>query len=163
MKIVFVSISLLVLLSYVIYVVVKVGITNLPSLSDSYYSIEKGYLFQLALVLTVTPLIPIVLEITPEPFKFLAFATTAPILFVATAPRFKDMELEHRVHCGAAIISAVFSVFWAILMLKWTFLIVCPAIALVFFILYKKYGQFTFFAEMICFTLVYVTLFCILL
>ena len=158
MKIVLVSISFLVLISYVIYILIRVGIRNLPSLSDSFYTTGKGYLFQLALFFAAAPLIPVLLDITPEPFKFLAFAATAPILFVAVAPRFKDMELEHRVHCGAAIVSAIFSIIWSVIMLQWLFLIIFPAIVIYFFMLYKKFGQLTFWGEMICFTLVYSTL-----
>ena len=163
MNLIFVSISFVVLISYIIYILIKVKIKYIPSLSDTFYTTRKGYLFQLTLAITAGLLIPVLLELTPDPFKILAFATTAPILFVAVAPRFKDLELEQRVHSGAALISAIFSILWSAIMLQWLFLIVFPITVLLFYILYKKYGQLVFFGEMACFTLVYTTLLCTLL
>ena len=60
-------------------------------------------------------------------FYSLAFLAPASIMFVGTAPRFKDSQLESRVHTVSAIIAAVCSLLWVALvtpywwvMLIWT-------------------------------------------
>ena len=152
-------ISFLILSCYLVYILKTIGIRRLPSLSDSYYKLEKrGYIFQLALFLTAALLIPVLLEKTPEPFTFLAFFTTAPILFVAITPKFKDIVLEGKVHTWAAKISAVFSIIWCIIMLKWIAIPVILGPGIIFYILNRKYKQPTFFAEMVCFAMLYIAM-----
>jgi hypothetical protein len=48
-------------------------------------------------------------------FQFLAFLAPASIAFVGTAPRFKDGDLENKVHTVSAIIAAVCSLLWVAL------------------------------------------------
>lgn len=59
-----------------------------------------------------TALIPII-NLTPENYQFLSFLTVAGIMFVASAPAFKE-EFEGKVHFGAAILSGVCSLAWLI-------------------------------------------------
>ena len=152
-------ISFLILSCYLVYILKTIGIRRLPSLSDSYYKLgKKGYIFQIVLFLTAALLVPVLLEKTPEPFKFLAFFTTAPILFVAMAPKFKDIVLEGKVHVWAAKISAVFSIIWCIIMLKWLAIPVILGPGLLFYIMNRKHKQPTFFAEMVCFAMLYISM-----
>lgn len=152
-------ISFIILSCYLVYIIKTIGIKQLPSLSASYYGLgSKGFIFQIALFSAAALLIPVLLEKTPEPFTFLAFFTTAPILFVAITPKFKDIILEGKVHGWAAKISAMFSIIWCIIMLKWIAIPVILGPGIIFYILNRKYKQPTFFAEMVCFTMLYIAM-----
>ena len=65
-------------------------------------------------------------------FQFLAFLAPASIMFVGTAPRFKDSQLESRVHTVSAIIAAFCSLLWVVLVTPywWVMLIWFGFIAL---------------------------------
>ena len=81
-------ISFVVLFSYTAYYLSRVGL--LPSHSDSYFALGKqGWMFQVSLFLTAFLLMIPLLDITPDPFKFTAFFTCAPVLFTAFAPDFR--------------------------------------------------------------------------
>jgi hypothetical protein len=65
-------------------------------------------------------------------FQFLAFLAPASIMFVGTAPRFKDGDLENKVHTYSAIIAAACSLLWVALVTPywWVMLIWLGLIAL---------------------------------
>ena len=76
-------IGVAVFISYLIFILRKIGIKRLPSLSHSYYELGKqGWIFQLTLVSMVFLLMPQLLELTPKSFQFVAFLTAAPLMFV---------------------------------------------------------------------------------
>ena len=59
-------------------------------------------------------------------WQFLAFLAPASIMFVGTAPRFKDSDLENRVHSISAIIAAICSLVWvAIVTPFWWVILIC--------------------------------------
>ena len=101
----FALISFIILFSYTVYYLSRVGL--LPSHSDSYLALGKqGWMFQVSLFLTAFLLMIPLLEVTPDPFKFTAFFTCAPVLFTAFAPDFRKengkVTMERKVHMMGA-------------------------------------------------------------
>jgi hypothetical protein len=161
--------SLIVILSYTIYTLKVIGITKLTSISNGFYELEKikkgrGVLFQLAMAFTVIPIIPVLLQVTDDNFKIIAFIAAAPILFVAIAPRFdikdtKGGELEHKVHVYSALISAAASLTLLLLQLGSIGFAIILSVAMIFYLLYRKFGtkrNITTFGEYTCFTITFV-------
>lgn len=104
-------ISFVILITYTAHYLLRVGL--LPSHSDSYLALGKqGWMFQASLFLTAFLLMIPLLEITPDPFKFTAFFTCAPVLFTAFAPDFRKengkVTLERKVHMMGAKIGGGF-------------------------------------------------------
>lgn len=97
-----------------VYLVGYIRSFGIPiSISDTYYKTERKWLFPVILGLSIsTALIPM-LNCTPIDYQFLSFLTLAGILFVATAPAFKE-ELEGKVHFGAAVLAGICSMAWLI-------------------------------------------------
>ena len=162
MKILF-TIDVSIFISYIIFILVYIGIKNLSSLSDSFYKLEekkKGLekLFQIVMAIVPMGLISLILEVTPSNFQIFAFLTTMPIIFVALAPRYEigegGQDLERNVHTVAAIISGVSSFIWVILIsihINWVLILTIPVASLVCFILYIIYKQGLFMIEMASF------------
>ena len=149
-------IGVAVFISYLIFILVWIEIKKLPSLSHSYYELrELGWMFQLTLISVVFLLMPKLLELTPESFQFVAFLTAAPLMFVGVAANFMDGGMAKRVHYTAAYLSAGLSLLLVILLailVNWVVIRTVPIAAMVFYLLYRKYGQKTFFMEMAAFT-----------
>ena len=157
-------ISFVVLFSYTAYYLSRVGL--LPSHSDSYFALGKqGWLFQASLFLTAFLLMIPLLEITPDPFKFTAFFTCAPVLFTAFAPDFRKengkVTMERKVHMMGAKIGGVISFLWAIWMaysFTWNILIIVALLGIIFFILNKIFNKPILFLEYWIFTYPYIIL-----
>lgn len=65
-------IGVAIFISYLIFILKKIGIKRLPSLSHSYYELGKrGWMFQLTLVSMVFLIMPQLLELTPVDFQIL--------------------------------------------------------------------------------------------
>ena len=145
--------SFIILLSYTAYYLSRVGL--LPSHSDSYFALGKqGWMFQVSLFLTAFLLMIDLLEITPDPFKFTAFFTCAPVLFTAFAPDFRKengkVTMERKVHMMGAKIGGVISFLWAIWMaysFTWNILIIVALLGIIFFILNKIFNKPILFLE----------------
>lgn len=157
-------ISFAVLFSYTVYYLSRVGL--LPSHSDSYLALGKqGWMFQVSLFLTAFLLMIPLLDITPDPFKFTAFFTCAPVLFTAFAPDFRKengkVTMERKVHMLGAKIGGVLSFIWAIWMtvcFGWWLLLVVGALGIVFYMLNKKFDEPVLFLEYWVFTYPYAIL-----
>ena len=116
---------------YLVYNIVAVSLFNIPqSLSDTYYLYKErfntGWVFCLMMYLVVACMMPAWITISEgSNFQFLAFLAPAAIAFVGTAPRFKDQELENKVHMYSAYFAALCSILWVILITPywWTLLI----------------------------------------
>ena len=140
--------SFIILLSYILYA----GVAE--SLSATYYKVKKPYLFQLALGLTGFLMMIYLLDVTAGKwYQFLSFFATSALIFVAFAPDYKNM-LEGKVHVGAAMTSAIASLTLIVLMGYW-YVPVLPALAAFFII--KKYGNKTYWLEMVCFASIFIT------
>ena len=149
-------IGVAVFIFYLIFILRKIGIKRLPSLSHSYYELGKqGWMFQLTLISVVFLLMPQLLELTPESFQFVAFLTAAPIMFVGVAANFMDGGMAKKVHYTAAYLSAGLSLLLVILLaifVNWVVILTVPIAVVVFYLFFKKYGQLTFFMEMAAFS-----------
>ncbi len=103
---------------FVAYDAVAIVLFGIPeSLSNTYYlykeKCNKGWLFCLMMYLVVALMMPAWISLSEgSNFQFLAFLAPASIMFVGTAPRFKDSQLESRVHTISAIIAAACSLLW---------------------------------------------------
>lgn len=123
---------------YVVYNAVAIAIFGVPdSLSNTYYLWKekngKGWLFCLMMYLVVALMMPAWISLSEgSNFQFLAFLAPASIMFVGTAPRFKDGDLENKVHTISAIIAAACSLLWVMLVTPywWVLLIWLGFIAL---------------------------------
>ena len=141
-------ISFIILLSYILYA----GVAE--SLSATYYKVKKPYLFQLALGLTGFLMMIYLLEMTAGKwYQFLSFFATSALIFVAFAPDYKQM-LEGKVHTVNAYISAGSSVLLLALMGYW-YVPILPF--LVSILLIKKWGNKTYWLEMVCFASIFIT------
>ena len=140
--------SFVILLSYILYA------GTAESLSATYYKVKKPYLFQLALGLTGFLMMIYLLDVTAGKwYQFLSFFATSALIFVAFAPDYK-MMLEGKVHVGAAMTSAIAVLALIVLMGYW-YVPILPAIAAFFII--KKYGNKTYWLEMVCFVSIFIT------
>lgn len=132
---------------YVAYNAVSVAVFGLPeSLSNTYYLYKekcgKGWLFCLMMYSVVLLMMPAWITLTEgSNWQFLAFLAPASILFVGTAPRFRDSDLENKVHTIAALAAAACSLAWvAIVTPYWWTMLICfgfTALAAVFTSSYK--------------------------
>jgi hypothetical protein len=106
---------------YVAYNAICLALFGIPeSLSNTYYLWKekngKGWLFCLMMYLVVAFMMPAWISLSEgSNFQFLAFLAPASIAFVGTAPRFKDGDLENKVHTYSAIIAAACSLLWVAL------------------------------------------------
>ena len=123
---------------YVVYNAIAIAIFGIPeSLSNTYYLWKekngKGWLFPLMMYAVVILMMPAWISLSEgSNFQFLSFLAPASIMFVGTAPRFKDGDLENKVHTISAIIAAVCSLAWVALVTPywWVMLIWLGFIAL---------------------------------
>jgi hypothetical protein len=103
---------------YVVYNAIAIAIFGVPeSLSNTYYLWKekngKGWMFCLMMYLVVALMMPAWITISEgSNFQFLAFLAPASLMFVGTAPRFKDFSLENKVHTYSAYLAAVCSLLW---------------------------------------------------
>ena len=140
--------SFVILTAYCIYA----GIDE--SLSATYYKVKKPYLFQLALGLTGFLMMIYLLDMTAGKwYQFLSFFATSALIFVAFAPDYKRM-LEGKVHTVNAYVSAGSSVLLLVLMGYW-YVPILPFLVSIFLI--KKWGNKTYWLEMVCFASIYLT------
>lgn len=123
---------------FVVYNIIAISLFNIPkSLSDTYYlynnKCNKGWLFSFMMYIVVALMMPAWISLSEgSNFQFLAFLAPAAIAFVGTAPRFKDFELENKVHMTSAYIAAACSLLWVAIVTPywWTILIWLGFIAL---------------------------------
>ena len=141
--------SFVILASYCLYA----GIDE--SLSATYYKVKKPYLFQVALGLAGFLMMIYLLDMTAGKwYQFLSFFATSALIFVAFAPDYKQV-LEGKVHVGAAMTSAIAVLALIVLMGYW-YVPILPAI--VAFFIVKKYGNKTYWLEMVCFVSIFLTI-----
>ena len=140
--------SFIILTAYCIYA----GIDK--SLSATYYKVSKPYLFQVALGLGGFLMMLNLLEMTAGKwYQFLSFFATSALIFVAFAPDYKQM-MEGKVHVAAAMTSAITALALIVLMGYW-YVPILPALTAFFLI--KKFGNKTYWLEMVCFASIFIT------
>ena len=142
------------LLSFVILTAYCIYAGTDKSLSATYYKVKKPYLFQVALGLAGFLMMIYLLDMTAGKwYQFLSFFATSALIFVAFAPDYKQM-LEGKVHVGAAMVSAFSSLTLIVLMGYW-YVPILPALIALFII--KKWGNKTYWLEMVCFASIFLT------
>ena len=123
---------------YAAYNAVALAFFGVPeSLSNTYYLYQakcnKGWLFCAMMYLVVAFMMPAWITLSEgSNFQFLSFLAPASLMFVGTAPRFKDFDLENKVHTYSAYIAAACSLAWVVLVTPywWVMLIWLGFIAL---------------------------------
>lgn len=118
---VFVINSLVIFFVYVVGICLRFGIPY--SISDTYYMLERrkrglGWLFTAMCWGVAFSLLPYLLDVTPDRYRFTAFLACAGLLFVGAAPRFK-LPLTGSVHYGSAAVCVLFSQVWVALTCWW--------------------------------------------
>lgn len=111
--------SLIIIFSYLFYVVGRFGIPN--SISETYYLLGKmGWLFQMTVLLVAFMVIPTLIDRSSINTQFLAFLACAGLAFVAAAPLFKE-KFEGKIHyvgagvcCGGLVLWQVFNAYWLV-------------------------------------------------
>ena len=143
---------------YVAYNAIALAIFGIPeSLSNTYYlwrEKNKGWLFCLMMYLVVALMMPAWITLSEgSNFQFLAFLAPASIAFVGTAPRFKDSQLESRVHTISAIIAAACSLLWVALVTPyWNVILICLGFIALVAILTSSYKTaYTYWLEQVAF------------
>lgn len=152
--IVVIILSFAILAAYVAYAIKVCG--SLWSLSDSYYQLKKRarpyWLFQVCMIVPALLLLPAWLECSPESLQFLAFFACGGLMFVGSAPLFKE-DLEQKVHYGGTIVAGLSTLLWTCLSGMWWL----PAVTIVTaVVLMVKYKRWLFWIEMAAFACAYV-------
>lgn len=153
---------------FLLYNIVSIALFNVPpSLSETFYLYKEKnpylkFLFPIMMCTCAFLLLPAWLSI-PSTFQFLAFLAPAGIIFTGMAPMFK-VSLEKAVHSTSAIIAAVASLLWIILVAKmWYIILIWLFIITILAITSKTYKNITYWLEIIAFMSTYTTLiFCYL-
>ena len=115
---------------YVAYNAISLANFGIPqSLSMTYYLLKEkaniGYLFCIMMYAVVALMMPAWISMSEgSDFQFLAFLAPAAIAFVGTAPAFLGSELENRVHSVSAVVAAVCSLAWVVLVTPYWWIIV---------------------------------------
>jgi hypothetical protein len=114
---------LLSLLTLVAYIVYALKVCVLPSsLSDTYYILKEkhrpSWLFQLAMVLCPMLLVPVCLSLSSASVQFLSFLACGGLMFVGTAPLFKE-EFQRKVHFGGTIVAGLGTTLWLLFSGMW--------------------------------------------
>lgn len=145
--------SLAVLTAYIVYAVRACGVPW--SLSDTYYQLRKrsrpAWLFQASMIIPAMLLIPVWIECSTDDLQFLAFLSCGGLMFVGTAPLFKE-EFQGRVHYTGTAISGLAAILWLCLSGMWWLPAVTLTIAVVIMLKYRKW---MFWAEMAAFVSTY--------
>ena len=144
---------------YLAYNAICLALFLIPeSLSNTYYLWKekngKGWLFPLMMYLVVALMMPAWITMSEgSDFQFLAFLAPASIMFVGTAPRFKDGDLENKVHTVSAIIAAICSLLWVALVTPywWVMLIWLGFIALAAILTSSYKTSYVYWLEQIAF------------
>ena len=151
--------SLFLLTMYIMYAVRVCGVPW--SLSDTYYQLKKrnrpAWLFQAAMVVPAMLLIPVWIDCSNESFQFLAFLACGGLMFVGTAPLFKE-EFQSKVHYVGTVASGLATILWGCFAGMWYLPTIAFPIAGLFILKYRKW---LFWAELAAFACAYVGVFII--
>lgn len=154
-------ISMIIFFGYNIAIISKFGVPE--SLSNSFYILDDvkkglGYLFTIALYLTVFTLLPVWFSIGGnENIEFLKFFSAAMLGFVGAAPLFKGSDKEY--HGKFAIISAITGILWIIFATPYWYLLLAIAMLMIGLMLITKTKKsITYWLEMVMFIAIYLVI-----
>lgn len=154
-----ISLYLMSLLLLIVYITYAVRVCGVPwSLSDTYYQLKKrnrpAWLFQLAMIVPAVLLMPVWIECSSENTQFLAFLACGGLMFVGTAPLFKE-EFQSKVHYAGTAIAGLATILWVCFSGMWYLPVIAFFIAGIIMLRYQKW---LFWAEMAAFVCAYVGL-----
>ena len=147
---------LLSLILLTIYIMYAVSVCGVPwSLSDTYYQLKKrgrpAWMFQAAMIVPAMLLMPVWIDRSTENLQFLAFLSCGGLMFVGSAPLFKE-EFQSKVHYTGTAIAGLATVLWVCLSGMWWL----PSVAFpIAGIIMLKYQKWLFWAEMAAFICAY--------
>lgn len=99
-----------------LYLVAYMATNGIPtSISATYYRNENKWLYSAVLAASSTLALMPMMDLTSEPFHFLAFISIVSVYFVAASPAFKE-EYLHSLHSLTAILLGVAIFAWLFLM-----------------------------------------------
>lgn len=149
--------SAVVLFTYIITFCIKYGIPS--SISDSYYSLRWGPLFTLILWICGFLILPGCMEMAQTAnTQIIPFLGVGGLLLVGAAPRVRDYERQ--THLVGAITCGVCSQLWVILygsLISMVLWLIPITIVIVKTMRNKKLNNITFWAEVVCFTTMYLS------
>lgn len=132
---------------YLLYNAIAVRLFGVPSsLSDTFYlyKAKKDWLrivFPLMMLAMACLLMPSWLTISEgSPWQFTSFLAAASIIFVGSAPGFKDDDMTNKVHSISAILAAIMSIAWICLVANMWYMV----IAWLIIVLLLAYASKTF-------------------
>jgi len=150
--------------AFAAYITTMIALFGIPeSISETYYLLEhrcgknNGWIFTIFCWIVVFTLLPFWLEYSHENTQFLAFLSGAGLLFVGTAPQFKDVGLSRTVHFAAAFVCAAASISWLCFTNMWTYPLITLLIACFISILNRT--KWLFWIELAAFAATYLALF----
>lgn len=114
---------------YAAYNAIAIKLFGIPkSLSITFYHYQdrynKGFLFPMMMFFVVTLMMPAWIQMSEgSTYQFLAFLAPAAIMFVGTAPAFLSSNVENKVHMVSAILAALCSILWIVLVTKYWWII----------------------------------------
>lgn len=159
-------ISCVLFFGFVIYGVCKFGLKDCYSAYGPAWH-EKYPKFNIwSLVTLITPVIimPALLESSQDSiWQFTAFLCLAPMCFVALTPDYQQGGMSQRIHMISAIMCAVFSILFTVLVaphLAWFMLGYIVVATICTFVFGKQNWMFWF--EMAAYASLYTVLFCII-
>ena len=145
--------SLIFLTMYIVYAVRMCGVPW--SLSDTYYQLKKrnrpAWLFQMAMIIPAMLLMPIWLECSTGNTQFLAFLACGGLMFVGTAPLFRE-EFQSKVHYAGTAIAGVATILWVCFSEMWYLpAVACPVAGIIML----RWRKWLFWAELAAFVCAY--------
>lgn len=132
MKLMMVIISFVFIAVYVITMIAKEGIPS--SVSATYYSLKNRYWFGVTMVSSSMLLLPAMLEMTEDAYRFMAFLLCIGVIACGVAPNFRD-GIEEKIHMTGAMMALIFSQLWVGFTNPWFLLI---WVSLVIYLLWYK-------------------------
>ena len=152
---------------YIIYNIVALFLFGVPeSLSKTFYLYKDKwnwtrFLFPIMMVTVGILLLPAWIELSNgSNFQFLAFLAVCSILFVGTAPAFKSTSLQNNVHSVSAMLAAITSLLWILLVPKlWYVILICAVLLTAIAIISKTITKcYIYWLESIAFTSTFISI-----
>lgn len=150
---------------FILYNGIALGIFGIPdSLSQTYYlykdKYNKGFLFSVMMGLVVLFMMPAWITLSEgSNLQFLSFLAPTAILFVGASPAFMSNKMTNLVHSISALLAALLSILWIILVTPywWGILIVLAVFALIAWLTKTYKNAYVYWLESVAFISTFVS------
>lgn len=142
------------LIFYTIYISYTYIKYNPNCISDTYYHLNKKWIFTVWILLVSFLIFPSWVEISPINFQFLSFLSVVTLSIVGITPKY--LGEDRLVHLISAILTAIISITWNIIVGKYIILIILLSILLIITLI--KVKNLLFWAENIAFINIYLSI-----